>query len=195
HLRKEVGAMILKIAYGYTIETHERDPLVDPADEAMAIFSLAILPGTWAVVASENTSRSGFRELDSHERRKSLARPLRHSLKIPYAFVQHKMAQQDFEPSFLSNSLQESSNRLEQGSDEESMIKWSAAAMYAAGTDTVYFPTKAQAEIDRVVGPNHLPSFEVRENLPYIDAKIEEALRWHPVLPMGQAHASTKDDV
>lgn len=53
---------------------------------------------------------------------------------------------------------------------------------------------KAQAGIDCVVGPDRLPSFQDRENLPYIYAMVKEILRWHPVLPMGTAHASVMDD-
>lgn len=41
--------MILKIAYGYSIDPHKRDPLVDLADEAVEQFSLAVRPGTWMV--------------------------------------------------------------------------------------------------------------------------------------------------
>lgn len=35
----------------------------------------------------------------------------------------------------------------------------------------------AQAEIDSVVGPDHLPSFNDRESLPYVNALIAEVLR------------------
>ncbi|GAT21241.1 cytochrome P450 oxidoreductase OrdA-like [Aspergillus luchuensis] len=49
HIRKEAGAIILKVGYGYTIEPHDRDPLVDLADKAMEDFSMAMLPATWAV--------------------------------------------------------------------------------------------------------------------------------------------------
>ncbi len=54
---------------------------------------------------------------------------------------------------------------------------------------------KAQAEIDRVIGSNRLPSLADRENLPYVDATVKEVLRWHPVAPMGLPHTSTEDDV
>lgn len=54
---------------------------------------------------------------------------------------------------------------------------------------------KAQEELDRVLGPNRLPRFEDRSNLPYIEAIVKEALRWHPVAPMGIPHMSTEDDV
>ena len=46
---------------------------------------------------------------------------------------------------------------------------------------------KAQAEIDAVVGPNRLPNFEDRSSLPYINALVKEAMRWHLVGPLGKA--------
>lgn len=42
---------------------------------------------------------------------------------------------------------------------------------------------KAQAELDAVVGPNRLPTFQDRPNLPYMNAVAMEALRWHSVAP------------
>ena len=39
----------MKIAYGYTIEPHKPDPLVDLADEALIQFSLATSTGAWMV--------------------------------------------------------------------------------------------------------------------------------------------------
>ena len=44
---------------------------------------------------------------------------------------------------------------------------------------------KAQAEIDAVVGKDRLPDFGDRPFLPYVSAILEEALRWHPVVPLG----------
>lgn len=43
---------------------------------------------------------------------------------------------------------------------------------------------KAQAEIDEVL-KGSLPTFEDRENLPYVAALVKEVLRWKPVLPYG----------
>jgi hypothetical protein len=40
---------VLKLSYGYTIEPHDRDPLVDLVDKAMEDFSVAMLPLTWLV--------------------------------------------------------------------------------------------------------------------------------------------------
>lgn len=51
---------------------------------------------------------------------------------------------------------------------------------------------KAQEELDRLC-PDRLPSFEDRDCLPYIEAIVREALRWHPVLPECEigCHSST----
>jgi hypothetical protein len=46
---REAAAIILKIIYGYTIEPHERDPLVDLVDRAMDEFTAAMVPGVWLV--------------------------------------------------------------------------------------------------------------------------------------------------
>lgn len=44
---------------------------------------------------------------------------------------------------------------------------------------------KAQAEVDRVIGVDTLPTFKHRDQLPYIDALIKECMRWGVILPMG----------
>lgn len=54
---------------------------------------------------------------------------------------------------------------------------------------------KAQEEIDRVVGQNRLPNIADRENLPYVEAVVNEVMRWHPIGPMGLPHGSSEDDV
>jgi len=45
---------------------------------------------------------------------------------------------------------------------------------------------KAQEELDRVVGSDRFPTFSDRKNLPYVDALVREAIRWHPVVPLGK---------
>lgn len=44
---------------------------------------------------------------------------------------------------------------------------------------------KAQDEIDRVVGPDRLPTFEDRDSLPYLDCVLKETLRCFPPGPLG----------
>lgn len=53
----------------------------------------------------------------------------------------------------------------------------------------VLFPevqSKAQQEIDAVVGLDRLPTAEDRINLPYIERLVSEVLRWQPPAPIGK---------
>ena len=52
----------------------------------------------------------------------------------------------------------------------------------------------AHEELDAVVGPNRLPSFDDAELLVYVNAIIKEALRWLPVIPLGVPHCTVEDD-
>ena len=45
--------------------------------------------------------------------------------------------------------------------------------------------TKAQEEIDRVVGIHRLPRFEDRPQMPYVEHVISELLRWARAVPLG----------
>jgi len=54
---------------------------------------------------------------------------------------------------------------------------------------------KAQEELDRVIGPDRLPTWEDRDQLPYIDAILKETLRWNTATPLGVPHAVIQDDV
>ncbi|TPX18614.1 uncharacterized protein E0L32_002471 [Thyridium curvatum] len=54
---------------------------------------------------------------------------------------------------------------------------------------------KAQEEIDRVVGPERMPSWEDWDNLPYIRAVMKETLRWMPTTILGgMPHRLSKTD-
>lgn len=100
------------------------------------------------------------------------------------------------------------STLIEQGQEtngelDEDSIKKTAAVMYGGGADTtassihafilamMLFPkvqTKAQKEIDAVVGRDRLPQFEDRKHLPYVNALVKETFRWHPVAPLAVPH-------
>jgi hypothetical protein len=45
--------------------------------------------------------------------------------------------------------------------------------------------SRAQREIDNVVGTGRLPNFGDELSLPYVSALVEEVMRWHPVAPVG----------
>ncbi|KAI9933567.1 hypothetical protein ASPWEDRAFT_160022 [Aspergillus wentii DTO 134E9] len=52
----------------------------------------------------------------------------------------------------------------------------------------------AQREIDTVVGTDRLPDCSDAPDLPYVNAFIQEVVRWRPITPLGIPHALVKDD-
>ncbi|PKK44795.1 hypothetical protein CI102_11930 [Trichoderma harzianum] len=52
---------------------------------------------------------------------------------------------------------------------------------------------KAQQELDKVIGPSRLPTWQDQENLPYVRALIKELHRYSPILSFGAPHASTEE--
>lgn len=81
---------------------------------------------------------------------------------------------------------------LEAGSDTTS------STLYAFIQAMLLYPEvqkKAQAEIDRVVGPDRLPTMEDEPSMQYIRSIIKESLRWMPTTILGAVpHAVNQDD-
>ncbi|KAI1373868.1 putative cytochrome P450 oxidoreductase OrdA-like protein [Hypoxylon crocopeplum] len=208
HIRKEAGAVILKIAYGYTAESHTNDPLIYMAGDAMDKFGRAAVPGAFMVDVMPFLRNlpdwfpgTGFKGIALQWEAE-----LTDVTEKPYAFVNHQMAKGKNETSFVSRLLEADHSDPE----EQFANKWSAMSLYTAGADTTVsaiacfflamtvYPEvqqKAQEEIGRVVGQDRLPTIADREHLPYIEATVKEVLRWHPVAPMALPHTSTEDDI
>ncbi|KZP27197.1 cytochrome P450 [Athelia psychrophila] len=53
---------------------------------------------------------------------------------------------------------------------------------------------RAQAELDSVLGPDRLPTFDDMPALPYLSAITKECHRWEVVLPLAVPHMLTADD-
>ncbi|EAU32059.1 conserved hypothetical protein [Aspergillus terreus NIH2624] len=210
HIRTEAGAVILKIAYGYTIEPHGRDPLIDLANESMDKFSVAGTPGRWMVdtIPFLKYLPTWLPGTDFIRTGNAWRKTLLTTIEKPYQLVLQQMKQGSCPPSYTASLLEEANGNATP--EEDLVIKWTAGSLYTGGADTTVsalscfflamtlYPDvqrKAQEELDRVLGPNRLPTFEDRDNLPYIEALVKETLRWHPVAPTGIPHLCTEDDL
>ncbi|KAG1753727.1 cytochrome P450 [Suillus paluster] len=207
HVRHAAGVIILRISYGYDAKENN-DPFVDLAARAMDQFSRAIAPGAFMVDVIPSLIKvpewfpgAGFKRIA----RESLE-TLEEMVSAPYKFVKDQIVAGIAPKSFTSDLLEGHALSAE----EEHVVKWSAASMYAGGADStvsiIYslflamtlFPDvqkKAQAEIDAVVGHDRLPSFDDRDSLPYTEALVKELLRWTTVGPTGMPHRVTEDDI
>ncbi|KAI1380247.1 putative cytochrome P450 oxidoreductase OrdA-like protein [Hypoxylon crocopeplum] len=208
HVRKTAGTMVLKMAYGYTAESHQSDPLIDAAQLILDHFAEAAVPGAFKVDMFPFLRKlpdwlpgTGFKKLG-----RQYEAELTYVMEMPYAFTQHQRALGAHEPSLLSRLLDASDETPE----ELYTIKRSALSLFAGGADTTVssmmcfflamtiFPDaqrQAQEEIDRVVGQDRLPNMADRDNLPYIEATVKEVLRWHPVAPIALPHLTTEEDI
>ncbi|KAF8635472.1 hypothetical protein AX15_000445 [Amanita polypyramis BW_CC] len=208
HVRKTAGAIILRISYGYKVK-EGNDPFVSVADTAVEQFSLSSSPGVFLVnlvPALQLLPRwfpgAGFKKTAEEWRKK-----LYEMVEEPYQFVKKEMELGTADPSMLYKLLENESDLSEA---ELFDIKWATASLYSGGSDTtvaaiyaffkamIIYPdvqTKAQAELDAVIGNNRLPTVDDRERLPYVSAVAMEALRWHTVAPTGVPHRVMEDDI
>ncbi|CAN9281390.1 unnamed protein product [Alternaria alternata] len=207
HIKKEAGAVILRITYGYTPNAKGRDPLVDMAGQTMAEFADSSVPGKWSVdvlpflrFLPDWCPGTSFKRTA-----RQMAEQLTRTAEEPYAFVKSQMQGKEAKTSFLSQAIES----LGSDASMEYIHKWSAASMYLGGADTTVsslmtfflamavFPQvqkKAQEELDRVLGGERLPITSDKASLPYIEAVMKETHRWHPVAPMAIPHCCTQED-
>ncbi|CAE6381379.1 unnamed protein product [Rhizoctonia solani] len=93
--------------------------------------------------------------------------------------------------------------------EQEDQIKWVTGTLFGAGSDTsaatalVFILamvlnqsvfSKAQAEVDDIVGHERLPEMSDRKSLVYVECVMKEVFRWQPVLPLALPHAVIEDD-
>jgi len=132
---------------------------------------------------------------------------------IPYQEVKNAVDNGTAAPSVASTLIEEVRTNYGKTGEEamyDGIAKNVASVAYAAGADTTtsaaeyfllamaMFPEvqkKAQAELDRVIGPNRLPDFDDIESIPYIHAVAMETMRWLPVTPFSIPHRVTADDI
>ncbi|KAF7980001.1 hypothetical protein HWV62_40098 [Athelia sp. TMB] len=206
----QTGATILEIAYGVRAKTDE-DPHIAAAEMIARYASDGATPGRylvdtipWLKYIPAWVPGASFQAI-AQEGKKGIAA----SLSIPFEAVKAAMAHGIANPSFTARCL----GKLDQDGDipyQESIIKDVAGVMFAAAFETttltfssfilamVKYPevqAKAQRELDTVLGPNHLPSFADKDDLPYLSALVKECLRWEVLLPFSLPHLSTADDV
>ncbi|CAF9941089.1 MAG: hypothetical protein HETSPECPRED_002868 [Heterodermia speciosa] len=208
HIKKSTGSLALRILYGYVAEPVKEDPLIDLVERAMETFTQATVPGAFLVdtipllkYLPQWMPGTGFKKLAQKWR------PIVQEMNSkPYAFVRSQLEKGVTNTSYAARLIQAGEPSLEVSSINE----WSASALFGGAGDTIigsllcFFlamgthpevQERAQAEIDRVVGPDRLPTMSDRLNLPYIEAVVLETLRWHPISPIPLAHECEKDDM
>ncbi|KAF7365147.1 O-methylsterigmatocystin oxidoreductase [Mycena venus] len=202
------AATIMSTVYGYDVKP-SNDRFVALSENAVQKISNAFLPGA-AVVNAFPILRflpSWMPGADFQRFAAECRQSTKEMQKVPFDFVKQNMLNGVNTKSVVAKLLEACRAR---GYPDDGNIPQMAAAAYAAGADTTastlasFFlamalnpdiQSKAQGEIEAIVGPHRLPKFEDRPSLPYVEALYREVMRWRPVVPLGVAHATSTSDV
>ncbi|KAJ3848269.1 cytochrome P450 [Lentinula lateritia] len=201
-IRRATASMIWSVIYDKPPITSTQDPQIARINDFITRIVRAAFPGahyveffTWMKYLPSSIAK-WKREAEEWYRKDS---ELFEGL---FLEVQQRVTSGEERPSFAANLIRDSERHGL--SDKESA--WLAATLYTAGAETtagvlswfmlamILYPDiqkKIQDELDTVVGRGRLPTFADQEHLPYLQATVREALRWHPV---GLPHQSTQDD-
>ncbi|KZP04234.1 cytochrome P450 [Athelia psychrophila] len=209
HARHQVGAMIIEVSYGLDV-LPENDPFIESADKGVATAAAAVAPGAFLVNTMPILKHvpywfpgAGFKRKAKEWKRYADA-----TLEAPFQALKEEIASGVAKPSFAQRCLQDMDLNIDTA-DQERIIKNTAGVMYGAGADTsvsilatlvlamIQYPAvqrRAQAELDSVLGPDRLPTFDDIPSLPYLSAILKECHRWEVVLPFAIPHMLTADD-
>ncbi|CAK5270919.1 unnamed protein product [Mycena citricolor] len=163
--RTTASATILHITYGYKISEEGEDSFVSLVDGATSQFTEIMRPGAFLVEALPLLKYVPSWFPGAHFKRlaKKYDTACDMMAQTPLDYVQRQMHSGQASNSFVADLLIQPDLSLQERED----IKWSAASLYGAGSDTTVsvvtayflaaakFPqiqAKAQEEMDRVVG-------------------------------------------
>ncbi|KAJ7464505.1 cytochrome P450 [Mycena latifolia] len=209
HTRRYAGGLMLSVLYGYKATTND-DEFLSLAGECIEFFANEVTSGSgiWPVDVFPFLKHipawvpgAGFQRKAAYWK-KTLGR----LAEEPYQYVKAHLDDDTSSPAFCRNALQQEIQSV----DTEMDIKWTATAMYIGSADTTISTVshfllaimgnpnileKLQLEIDTVVGPDRLPDFDDRPNLPYVEAVMKETWRWGVPVPINLPHRVSEDDV
>ncbi|OCH93209.1 cytochrome P450 [Obba rivulosa] len=203
-LRLTLGRVVLAITYGLSVDTADSEYIAE-AEDTLALISRTTLPGAHLVDLLPSLQRipewapgGGF-----HAEARRGFWQIYNFVTRPFDHVKKQMEVGLAPSSFVADLLGDADILKGDGEyDVEDGIKWAAGTIYA--TLAIFFllmalhPDKqaaAQRELDTVVGQERLPRVADRERLPYVNALMQEVMRWHVVTPLSIARRTAEDDV
>ncbi|RXW22022.1 hypothetical protein EST38_g3854 [Candolleomyces aberdarensis] len=211
HFRQLAAESIMSVAYGIQIQ-QENDPYVKLAEDTNQGMIIAAVPGRFLVniFPIMKYIPAWFPGASFKRKAREWYKMTRAMVEVPYADAKRRIVGIIYFSLLTSGT---NLQKIEAGEQEdaltEEVLRNTLAVLYAGGSDTTISTMatcilgllehpevlkKAQAQIDGVVKPGHLPDFDDAPSLPYITAIVKEALRWREVTPFGGPHALSTDD-
>ncbi|KAF9450380.1 cytochrome P450 [Macrolepiota fuliginosa MF-IS2] len=211
HTRRYAGGLTLSVVYGYEAKSND-DDFLQLAEECVDLLAnhIASGGGIWPVdiipalqYLPDWAPGAGFKRKAEKWKAK-----MEEFVDRPFEFVKNSISTGDYTPSFCSTLLEDEKSKATEHFEFD--LKWTANSMYSASGDTTittvshFFMAmllhpevlmKAQKEIDSVIGTDRLPTIADRSSLPYVQAVINESLRWGVPVPLNLPHRLMEDDV
>ncbi|CAL1703205.1 unnamed protein product [Somion occarium] len=209
HSHLVFAALLMNITYGVRIEDESNEHVVE-AEAGQQGFNQAIQPGRFWVdylhilkYVPAWIPGANFKRLASQWRQH-----MYHARDRPFDEAKASLMLGTVTPSIVTHALENIANSPDRD-EQELMIRYSLGGAFGAGVETststleCFFyamlthpdvQKKAQAELDRVVGPSRLPITSDLPNLPYVEAILKELLRWRPVTPLALPHYTATSD-
>lgn len=199
------GALIMRLAYGKTIETgdesyvqdalkvvHTVERVASPGSYLVDTFpSLLYLPN-WLAPFKQEASRLHDFEISLFRRLLFEVRDKVATKKSPRCFARTFLEKQ------VEFGLTDDEGAYVIGTLFEAGAGTTAAAMMSFVLAMCHYPewqNKMQQEVDKVVGEDRMPNFGDISSLPLVRAVAKEVLRWRPVTAGGIPHELVRDDV
>ncbi|KAJ4474472.1 cytochrome P450 [Lentinula aciculospora] len=206
HLRRNAAAVIMKIAYGYTL-TENDDPFIRVAEESAKISGWALAPGRWIVdyYPIVRFIPSWFPFAQFKRQGDKWRKQLESLSDVPHNWVKKQMEQPSYMECFTTHFLRRNAD-----AEAEDIVKWAAGGLYAGASDTTVsaltsfillmalhpdVQETAQREITDFCGTGKYPSVTDLQSLHYLNALFKEVLRYAPVSNIALPHRVIQDDV
>ncbi|KAL2020641.1 hypothetical protein VTK56DRAFT_8131 [Thermocarpiscus australiensis] len=207
HLERYAASVIVTVTYGRRVEDVRTDAVVRMNAESMERLTSVNIPGKFAVerypalkyvpsifapwkaqvLEQRKKDIKMYTELMDDVRQRLAAGVLPDCFAKHLLEEQEKLGMTDLEIAYTAGSPF--------GAGVETSAGSLASFLLACVKFGGHFIPQAQAELDRVVGSERLPTFDDLSSLEYVRAVVAETLRWRPVAVLGGTpHASTADD-
>ncbi|KAJ7083067.1 cytochrome P450 [Mycena belliarum] len=206
HVRLATGRIVMSVTYGISPQVAEHEYIAH-AEDTMMMISDNMVPGAFlvdAIPALKYIPR--HLPFKTFHNTASEGRAMMEKMVFPpFEQVKSEMAKHSNNPSLVSDLLSSprTNNEFEEVAFQEA-VKWAAGSMYGEQTySTVVnfilamalYPDaqrRAQEELDTLLS-DRLPTIGDRDSTPYLNAVLKETMRWHPSLPLGLPHRSSKE--
>ncbi|KAE9407389.1 cytochrome P450 [Gymnopus androsaceus JB14] len=208
-VRKMAGSSILSVAYGFDVNVVQDSVYTYNAEKALDGLIAASIPGSFLVdyLPWLKYIPSWVPGASLQCQARIWKADMEKLLHGPFAATKSSLIEGGVDPCFVTRCFEQLGDP---NSNVERMIEQTSGTIIssrppAGSTDTtiialtnfflamVKYPEyqkKAQHELDRVIGNDRLPDFSDKSSLPYIQAIVNEVLRWQPVNPLVLAHLS-----